>query len=493
MALRTALGASRGRVFRQVLTESVILALGGIVAGLLLAPIALRALYALMPTELAGLTAPRIDWRVLTFASSLGLVTGIGFGLWPARTASRIDAGETLKSSGNPQATGRRSGRGRRILIAVEVALSLMLLIGSGLLLRSFAHLMSVDRGMNTANVAALEMSFASTTPGPVRIARIEAILERLRRSPGVESAAAVNDLPLSDAASTYQVLERVDGRPLPSPSGARHLLVSPSYFATLGIPLRRGRDFTPRDDSLATPTVIINEALARRWFPDVDPLGHQIGGRTMYTVVGVVGDVRELSLDMDADPQLYHPMYRVRPTTFALVVRGRAAPALLLAALQDAVRAVDASQALGRARMMDQVVRDSVAPRRTNALLITLFATLALILAALGVYSVVAHGVAQRGREFGIRTALGATAGDLLVMVSREIFVVVAVGIAIGLAGAWAGARVVEAMVYGVTVHDAASFTIGPVTLGIIAMTAAVVPLRRVFRVNPAEVLRSE
>ena len=496
MALRTALGASRGRVFRQVLTESVILALGGIAAGLLLAPIVLRVLQALMPTELAGLAAPRIDWRVLAFASTLGLVTGIGFGLWPARTASRTDPGETLKGSGNPQATGRRSARGRRVLIAVEVALSLMLLVGSGLLLRSFAHLMSVDRGMNTANVAALELSFASTTPGAVRIARIEAMLERLRRSRGVESAAAVNDLPLSDAASTYQVLDRVDGRPLPPRSGARHLLVSPSYFATLGISLLRGRDFTPRDDSLAAPTVIINEAFARRWFPNIDPLGHQIsvmGGQVTYTVVGVVGDVRELGLDMAADPQLYHPMYRRRPTTFALAARGSAEPTVLLAALQNAVRAVDASQALGRARMMDQVVRDSVAPRRTNALLITLFAALALVLAALGVYSVVAHGVAQRGREFGIRTALGATAGDLLFMVSREIFVVVAIGIGIGLAGAWAGAQVVDAMVYGVTVHDPASFTIGPVALGTIAMAAAVVPLRRVFRVNPAEVLRSE
>jgi predicted permease len=496
MALRTALGASRGRVFRQVLTESVILALGGIVAALLLAPVVLRALQALMPVELAGLATLRIDWRVLGFASSLGLVTGIGFGLWPARTASRTDPGETLKSRGNPLATGRRSARASRILIVVEVALSLVLLVGSGLLLRSFANLMGVDRGMETANVASLELSFAGSTPNAVRLARIEAMLEQLRRSRGVESAAATNDLPLSDAALHFG-LRLVD----PVPGSATYAQISPSYFGTLGISFRKGRDFTLRDDSLAAPTVIINEALARRQFPNADPLGRQLtprsppntGRKTAYTVVGVVADARELDLGVDVSPTLYLPMYQFTPTTFALVVRGRAEPTVLFAALQTAVRAVDPSQAVGRARMMDQVVRDSVAPRRTNALLVSLFAGLALVLSALGVYSVVAHGVAQRGREFGIRTALGATGGNLLVMVSREICVVVALGIAIGLAAAWAGARVVEAMVYGITVHDPATFVIGPAALGIIAMTAAVLPLRRVFRVNPVDVIRSE
>jgi putative ABC transport system permease protein len=463
--------------------------------------VVLRVLQTLMPAELAGVAVPRIDWRVLGFASTLGLVTGIGFGLWPARTASRTDPGETLKSSGSLVATGRRSARGRRILIAVEVGLSLMLLVGSGLLLRSFAKLMGVERGMDTANVASLELSFAGSTPGAVRLARTEAMLDRLRRSPGIEGAAAVSELPLSSGLAYGEPLDPVDGGAAPPvrQRGARYLIVSPGYFGTLGISLLRGRDFTPRDDSLAPPTIIINERLARGWFPDVDPVGRQVlgqaapGRKVRYTVVGVVADVREQDLAYDVPPQLYHPVYRVTPTAFALVARGRAEPAALLAALQSAVRAVDASQAVGRARMMDKVVRDSVAPRRTNALLVSLFAGLALVLAALGVYSVVAHGVAQRGREFGIRTALGATAGNLLVMVSREIFVVVALGIALGLAGAWAGARVVEAMVYGVTVHDPATFVIGPVALGIVAMAAAVLPLRRVFRVNPVDVIRSE
>jgi putative ABC transport system permease protein len=496
MALRTALGASRGRVFRQVLTESLILALGGIVTGLLLAPVILQALGTLMPPELAGVAAPKIDWRVLAFASSLGLVTGVGFGLWPARTASRTDPGETIKRSGNPLATGRRSSRTSRSLIVVEVALSLMLLVGSGLLLRSFANLMGVDRGMETANVASLELSFAGAMPNAVRLARIEAMLERLRRTQGVESAAVTNDLPLSDAAEPFRL-----GIVEPVPGGARYLPISPNYFGTLGISLRRGRDFTPRDDSLAPPAVIINETLARRQFPDVDPVGRQLtaraapntGRRTAYTVVGVVANARELDLSAEALPQLYFPMYQFTPTTFALVARGRGEPAALLAALQNAVRAVDASQALGRARMMDQVVRESVATERTNVLLISLFAGLALVLAALGVYAVVAHGVTQRGREFGIRTALGATGGNLLVMVSGEIFVVVALGIAIGLAGAWAGARVLDATVFGVAVHDPATFAIGAAVLAFVAMTAAVLPLRRVFRVNAVDVIRSE
>jgi putative ABC transport system permease protein len=496
MAVRTALGASRGRVLRQVLTESVLLALGGVAAGLLVAPMVLRALQTLMPGELAGVADLRVDWRVLGFASSLGLVTGIGFGLWPARTSSLTDPGETLKSSGNPLATSRRSPRASRILIIVEIALSLMLLVGSGLLLRSFANLMGVDRGMDTANVASLELSFAGKTPNAVKLARIEAMLDRLRRARGVESAAATSDLPLSDAALHFglQIVGTV-------PGSATYAPISPSYFGTLGIALHRGRDFTPRDDSLAPPAVIINETLARQQFPGVDPLGRQLTSRgapntrrnTVYTVVAVVADAREQGLSVAVTPTLYLPMYQFTPTTFALIARGHAPPAALLSALQTAVRAVDPSQAVGRARMMDQVVRESVASERTNALLVSLFAGLALVLAALGVYSVVAHGVAQRGREFGIRTALGATAGNLLVMVSREIFVVVASGIVIGLAGAWGGARVVEAMVYGVTVHDPATFIIGPAALSIIAMAAAVLPLRRVFRVNPVDVIRSE
>ena len=501
MALRTALGASRGRVFRQVLAESVMLALGGTVAALLLAPIVLGTLQALLPAELAGVATPRMDWRVLAFVSSLGLATGIGFGLWPARAASRTDPGETLKSGGHALSAGRRSSRRSRMLIIMEVALSLMLLVGSGLLLRSFANLMGVERGMETAHVASLELSFAGSAPAAVKIARVSEMLERLRRSPGVESAAAVNDLPLSGTGSIMHPLAPVEGADASPrmPRAARYLLVSPGYFGTLGISLHKGRDFTAHDDSHAPPVVIINEALARRWSPDVDAVGRQLavltgpGQKVRYTVVGVVADVREIDLADDAEPQLYHSIFAEAPYAFALVARGRAEPAVLIAGLHGAVRAVDASQAVGRARMMDQVVRDSVAPQRTNALLISLFAVLALVLAALGVYSVVVFGMAQREREFGIRAALGATGGDLLMMVSREILVVVAIGIAIGLAGAWGGARLVEAMVYGVTVHDAASFTIGPVALGVTAMAAAVVPLRRVFRVNPGEVMRGE
>jgi predicted permease len=498
MALRTALGASRGRIVRQVLIESTILALGAVVAGLLLAPAVLRALQALMPAELAGVAAPRIDWRVLAFSSTLGLLTGIGFGLWPARHASRTDPGETLKG-GSSLSTGRRGARGMRILIVIEIALSLMLLVGSGLLLRSFARLMGVERGMQTVQVASLELSFASSTPNAVRVDHIAAMLERLRRAPGIESAAAVNDLPLGQSpSSTLQRLDPVAGGAAPpiARRGARYLLVSPRYFATLGISLRRGRDFTPRDDSLAPPTVIVNEALARRWFPNVDPVGRQLmalGQNAPLTIIGVVGDVHEEDLAGAVEAQIYHPVARLTPTAFALVARGRAAPAVLLAALENAVRAVDPSQAIGRARMMDQVVLESVAPERTNMLLISLFAGLALVLAALGVSSVVVHGMAQRHRELGIRTALGATGGDLVALVSSEIGVVVAIGIAIGLGGAWAGARVVEGMVYGVTIHDPASFALGATALAAIAMTAAVLPLRRLFRIDPVEVIRND
>jgi predicted permease len=496
IAIRTALGASHARILRQLLIESVVLAFGGIGLGLVLAPVVLRLLRVLLPDELAGVAVPALDWRVLAFSSLLGLVTGAGFGLWPARNATRVDAADTLKSGGNRLIGGRRESRGSRLLITAELALTLALLVGSGLLLRSFVRVLDVDRGMTTSRVGSQELSFASSASSGTRLAQIDAVLDRLRRTPGIESAAAVNDLPLSGAAGSMAILEFARAGSPPQRAGARYLQVSPGYFTTLGIPLKSGRDFTAHDDSLAPATVIINEALARRWFPAVDPVGQHItarGLKTPYTVIGVVADVRELGLEANVTPQLYHPIQRVTPRSLAFVARGMAKPERLLATIRDAVHAVDPTQALGRSRMMDRVMQDSVAPRRTNAMLISLFAGLALVLAAVGVYSVVAHGIAQRTREFGIRAALGATGHDLVGMVSREILMLVALGIAIGLAGAWTGSRVLKAMVYGVSVHDPVTFGVGPALLAVVAMLAAVLPLRRVFRVEPNEVIRRD
>jgi len=494
-AMRVALGASRGRILRQMLTESMVLSVGGAAIGIVMTPLLLGALRPMLPSDLAGIADPRLDWRVLSFASALGLAMGIVIGLWPAHSATRTDPADVLKS-GAVSSARRGSARGRRALITVELALTLVLLIGSGLMFRTLASLLNVEPGIQTANTAMLEIPFTSTTPRAARIARIGAILDRLRHSAGILSAAATSDFPLGGG-GTALLLGPTPGGDAPPPSmrGARYTRVSPGYFETLGIRLR-GEDFTISDDSIAPPHVIISEALARRWFPGVDPIGRQLmsaGGKTPFTVIGVAADVHTDGLDAEIEPEIYQSAFRAAPRSFALIARGNVHPGALLNALRDAVHAVDSTQAVDRARMMDRVVHDSIASRRANALLITAFAIVAVILAALGVYAVVAHSVMQRRKELGIRVALGATNGNLLMMTSREIVIVVMTAVSLGLFAAWFAGSLLKSLVYGVSVHDPATFIIGPAALALVAMTAAFVPLLRALRVNLREVIQSQ
>ncbi len=499
IAVREVLGATRARIIRQLLTESVILALAGTTLGLLLAPLLLSVMRSLLPNALVGVAPATVNLRVLAFAACLALVTGIAFGLWPAFGTTRRAPGEVIKAGGGHGTTGT-GGRARRVLVTVELALTVMLLVGAGLMLRSFAQIMGVDRGMRTDHVGTLEIAFPN---GPnqqqPRIAKYHDLLARVSAIPGVESAGLVNDLPLGTGGGIAISVD-VPGAPPPKngePAFARYLIASGGYFRTMGIKLARGRTFTENDGNPGKPVAIISETMAKEFWPNQDPIGRTYklnsSDTLPITVVGVVADVRERSLDSDPYSQMYFPVEAHYPSNVALVARSTLPAPVLLRHLTEAMRAVDPRQAVFHVRMMDDVVGASVASRRTNTMLIALFALVATILAALGVYAVVAYGVAQRTREFGIRAALGATGRNLVVLVSRDMLWTSFAGIGAGLVGAWLLARVIASMLYGVEMHDIATFIAVPLLLFVPTALATLIPARRTLRVNPAEVIRSD
>lgn len=497
IAVRTVLGATRGRVLRQLLAESVMLSVIGAAAGVAVAPIVLRVLRTLMPPEMSGVTPVHLDLRVLGFATLLALVTGVLFGLWPAFGATRGSPSVAIKSGGGHGASAGGARRVQRLLVAGEIALAGVLLVGAGLMLRSFERLVTTDTGMAPEQVATLELSFARGQRFPVRVQRLDAMLTELRRLPGVRAAGAVNDLPLRGGAAGINVSVTVDGAP-PAAQGEfpRYLVASDGYFEALGIALRSGRTFSSGDGTASDDVAVINEAMASLYWPGRDPVGRTFlfgGSEPPIRVVGVVADVREHGLERAPGPQLYLLARKNLGTNVALVVRGSGDARVLLSGLPRAVRAVDPSQAIYHVRMMDEVIGSSMAARKANTLLITLFGILALLIAALGVYAVTANAVAQRAREFGIRAALGATRRDLLRHVGSEMVVVMAAGVGVGAAIAWAASRVMAGMVYGVTVHDTGAFLIAPAALIVAAAAATLIPARRAMRAEPVDVIRED
>jgi predicted permease len=352
---------------------------------------------------------------------------------------------------------------------------------------------------MDTEHVATLELAFAPGANGPdrmgyARLQKMNEIIERVAAVPGMTSVGVVNDLPLSGAGGMSISVQVPDEPKRDEMAFARLLEASPGYFPTMGIRVLRGRTFTTADDSLAPKVAIVSVAMEKAFWPGKSALGRTFvmaPGQPPFTVVGIASDVREGKLERSPSPQMYFPIQQLAPPAAALVARGTLPPTAMLARLREAVRAMDPSQAVYNVRMMDEVVSTSVAPRRANTLLISAFAMLALVLAALGVYAVVSYGVTQRAREFGIRSALGATGQDLVRHVAAEMVPVTAIGVAVGLGGAWALARVLSSLVFGVDVHDAATFALVPLALVLPVVLATLVPARRAMRVNPAEVIR--
>ncbi len=496
LAVRSVLGATRPRILRQLLAESVMLSVFGAAVGIAIAPVVLGVLRTMMPSQLAGLAPVQLDLRVLAFATVLAVVTGILFGLWPAFGATRGSAVIAIKSGGGHGATAGGARRSQRILVGAEIAFAGVLLVGAGLMLRSFERLVNTDSGLRADQVATLELSFQRSTALEVRMQRVDAILGELRRQPGVIAAGAVNDLPLRGSGG-IGVSVKVDGAPKSADKYyPRYLVASDGYFEAMGIAVRRGRLFSSGDG--ARDVAIVSQSMANIYWPGVDAVGRTFlfgGDGPPITVVGVVDDVREKGLERDPGPQMYLIAQRNLGANAAIVVRGsgRSTGGALLASLRQAVRNVDPAQAVYNVRMMDEVIGASVAARRANTLLITLFGLLAVLIAVLGVYAVAANAVGQRMREFGIRAALGATKADLLRHVGGEMIVVVTGGVIAGAAIAWAASRVMTGLVYGVTVHDPGVFATAPIVLVLAALAATIIPARRAMRVEPVEVMREE
>jgi predicted permease len=499
------MGATRSRIIRQLLVESVLLTLAGAALGLAAAPLALGLMRTLLPGSLAGTAAVQIDLRVLAFALGLAVTTGIVFGLWPALGTSRVDPGEAIKSGGGHGATSARLGATRRVLLSAELMLTTMLLVGSGLMLKSFHRLVSQDFGMQPEGVGTVEMAFAGAGSVELSIAGTRArrmeivreVLRRLRADPQITAAGAVNDLPLRGGGGIGIGIELI-GLPTPKQDNfPRYLIADSGYFRAMGIPLLSGRLFEASDDTIGERVAIVSKATAEKYWPNMSPLGRTFywAGDTThaYAVVGVVADVREGRADDTPGPQLYFSMEERGLSNLALVARSSLPPGQLLSRLTSTVRAVVPAQATFNLRMMDEVIAKSVAPRRTNTLLIGIFGALALVLSAFGVYAVVSFGVAQRSREFGIRAALGADRRDILTLVGTDMALVVLVGLTIGLGGAWALSRVLASLLYEVETHDASIYAVVPLVLLTVTLLAILIPSLRATRVSPTEVMRAE
>lgn len=494
-AVRAVLGATRGRLMRQMLVQSVMLSIVGALAGLILAAVSLRLVTALMPAAMMGVAAPRLDPRLLGFAIGLSIMTGLGFGLWPAFGAARRDAQTAMKSGGGHGATGAGRGRLRRLLVTAELALALMLLAGAGLMLKSFRTLVETDPGFDADRVATLQMVLEQVTRPSLadRLAIIHGVIDRLLATPGIEAAGVINDLPLSGQ-SRMSVRVDLEGRSGGARS-ARRVMATQGYFSALGIPLLSGRLMAATDDSAAPKVAVINQTMAKTFWPEENPLGKRIkwGPRgDFHTVIGVVGDVRE-RLDLDPQPMTYFPIEESPPSNISVVARGRLAKPVLLAGLREAARVVDPTQAVYNVRTLDDMRGTSLAPRRSNTQLITVFGLLALLLAVVGVYGVVAYGVTLRGRELGIRAALGARRADLARLVVGEGLAVGVIGIALGLAGALALSRVLRGLLYGVEPTDPFALLAAAAALLLPTIGATLIPARRAARVDPVEVMRAE
>jgi predicted permease len=504
MAIRTALGAGRGRLVRQLLTESLLLALVGGALGVMLAAWGIDALVALSPDSLPRVGEVVLDRRVLAFTGAVALLTGVFFGLAPSITASRPDLHDALKDTA--RGTSRTGGRLRKTLVVAEVALSLVLLIGGGLMGRSFLRLQRVDPGFRADHALTLRISLpvagnVATEADRDRFASFfTRAAARLRQLPGVTAAGGNVILPL-EGRGTDRLFE-IEGFAPADPSerpDAENREVTSGWFAAMGIPLRRGRTIEDSDDARAPPIVVVNEAFAHRFFPHQEALGKRIrlgheSAAPWSTIVGVMGDVREDSLSAPAQPEMFWPLPQSRHTSeMALVLRTRGDPSALASAARAAIAEIDPAQPVFDVQTLEHVVSASLGQRRFTMMLMLLFGLVALILATLGIYSVMAYTVAQRTRELGIRLALGARQSGVLRMVLRDGMVLVVAGLGIGTVLALALARVASSLLYGVSADDAVTYLTIAATLAAVALVAIVLPARRAMRVDPMLALRAD
>ena len=506
MAVRAALGAGRWRIVRQLLAESVLLSLAGGGLGLLLAFWGVDALGRLSSASLPTLHGIRIDAWVLAFTLGVSIVTGLVFGLAPAFQASRADVNATLKEESRGDTGGHRNWL-RQLLVVSEVALALVLLIGAGLLIKSFSRLTEVDPGFRTDGVLTCQMTLTVEKSSPQKVNFVQQILERLQALPGVQAAAATDSLPLTPFARIAAV--EIEGRP-PIDMGklkrgevkvtpASRPTVTLDYFNAMGIPLRSGRAFTSQDARPSAGVVIVNEAFEKHHFPGESAIGkriHFLGSRAgahWLTVVGVVSDVRQRGLAGDVKLEVYNPVLNDIEGTMSFVIRTSGEPAHLVSAVRGVLAEVEPNQPLHNLMTMEQRLANTTISRRLNTVLLGSFAAVALLLAVVGIYGVMSYAVTQRRREMGVRMALGAQKSDVLGLIIHGGLRLTLLGVAIGLAGAFALTRYLSSLLYSVNATDPLTFAVISLTLVAVALLACWVPARRAARVDPMVALRTE
>lgn len=504
IAVRRALGASAKRIVRQLLTEGLLLSLAGALAGSLLAVWGTQLLVAALPEGMMARAGEvRLDGRVLLFALVVAVVTGVLFGLAPALQVSRINMNSALKETTRGGGSMTR-GRLRRGLVIIEVALSLILLAGASLLVRSFINLRGVPTGFDPHNVLTfrLDLKGERYDTSSKEQAFLRDALERVRQLPGVESAAATNILPLQ---AQFNMPVVFPGKP--DSVSTQFRLVTPEYFQVMKIAIQKGRAFTEADQTGTQPVAIVSESFARRYFNGADPFTQTLSiGRGLddspRSVVAVVGDVKQFGLDANSPPMVFVPSRQVGDKLMAVVrrftstyvaIRTTVAPTSLSAAIKSEIASLDPALPLASTRSMEQIVARSIAPQRFNMFLIAAFATLGLALTTIGIYGVMSYSVAQRTNELGIRIALGAQSIDVVKLILRNGLVLTLIGIAVGLGGAAALTRLMSSLLFGVTPTDAVTFALVTAGLLLVALFACFLPARRATKVDPLVALRYE
>ena len=500
LVVRVALGAGRFRLTRQLLTEGAILGLCGGAAGLLLAYAGMKGLVSLVQATFPSkaFDSVSMDLRVLGFALAASLAVGLLAGLAPALGAVRVELNDTLKQAARGLTGNRCRNRIRGALVVAEIALALILLTGAGLMLKSFALLERVSPGLHPENVLTTNLALGSSkyATTAARAPFVDEVLNRIQRLPGVQSAAVVTDLPLTEDNDVLEI--SIAGRPDAKPKPTVNFnIVGPGYLRTLGIPLVEGRDFSAGDTEAAPKVILINQAMARRFWAQSDPVGARIStdGKEWFTIVGVTGDVRQGGLREEPKPEVYLS-YRQDPYQWpylSLLVHTSFDPIKLTPSIQGVLWSVDKNLAVSGIATMEQLRAGSIAQPRLTALLLSVFAALAVILASVGMYGVIAYSVAQRTHEMGLRMALGARATDVLMLVVGQGMRMAVTGMALGLAGAFALTRVLARFLWGVRPTDPATFAAVSLLLAGVALTAAYLPARRAIHVDPTVALRYE